>query len=312
MENSRLLQLQQRYDSGEARALYELVMQRRFGLSRTDILLGKDTNLSADDKAELEIIVQRIAKGEPVQYVLGYEEFCGRTFLVGPGVLIPRPETQQLVQLVQQHLPLGSRVLDVGTGSGCIAITLALAGYKVTALDVSEEALDYARRNAERLGAEVEFRKENIMTLSSSPDPSQPPLKGEERKSPFKGDLEGLNSSPFREGSLAAIVSNPPYICRKEAEDMDDNVLMHEPHLALFVPDDDPLLFYRAIADYGLKHLTAGGWLFFETNRAYAGQVGELLQQKGYKDVKIVKDQYDNERFVVGRLGNFAPSNSLL
>ena len=142
--------LRQRYGDGEARALYELIMQRRFGLSRTDLLLGKDTTLSANDKAELQIIVDRVAKGEPVHYVLGCEEFCGHTFLVGPGVLIPRPETQQLVGLVRQNVPLGSRVLDVGTGSGCIAITLALDGYRVSAIDVSDDALQIARRNAER------------------------------------------------------------------------------------------------------------------------------------------------------------------
>ena len=275
-----------RYGSGEARAIYELVMWRRFGLSRTDILLGKDTNLSADDKAELQIIIHRIAKGEPVQYVLGCEEFCGHTFLVGPGVLIPRPETQQLVQLVQSHVAPGSKVLDVGTGSGCIAITLALAGYRLTALDVSEEALDYARRNAGRLGAEVEFVKGNIQTLSNSPS------KGKTK--------EGL----ALEGEVwrgSAIVSNPPYVCEKEAAEMDENVLMHEPHLALFVPDDAPLLFYRAIADYGLQHLEAEGWLFFEANRAYAAQVGELLVQKGYTNVKTIKDEYDNDRFVCAR-----------
>jgi len=275
-----------RYGSGEARAIYELVMWRRFGLSRTDILLGKDTNLSADDKAELQIIIHRIAKGEPVQYVLGCEEFCGHTFLVGPGVLIPRPETQQLVQLVQSHVAPGSKVLDVGTGSGCIAITLALAGYWLMALDVSEEALDYARRNAGRLGAEVEFVKGNIQTLSNSPS------KGKTK--------EGL----ALEGEVwrgSAIVSNPPYVCEKEAAEMDENVLMHEPHLALFVPDDAPLLFYRAIADYGLQHLEAEGWLFFEANRAYAAQVGELLLQKGYTNVKTIKDEYDNDRFVCAR-----------
>lgn len=272
MVYERLHQLQQRYDPGEARALYELVMQRRFGLSRTDILLGKDTILSADDKAELQIIIDRIAKGEPVQYVLGCEEFCGRLFLVGPGVLIPRPETQQLVQLVQQHVTPGSSVLDVGTGSGCIAITLALAGYQLTAYDVSEEALDYARRNAKRLGAEVDFFQEDITACTQLPAscPSQ----------------------------FDAIVSNPPYVCWKETAEMDENVLLYEPHIALFVPDDDSLLFYRAIADYGQLHLVDNGKLFFETNRAYAGQVEELLRQKGYKEILIVRDQYDNERFV--------------
>lgn len=272
MVYERLHQLQQRYDPGEARALYELVMQRRFGLSRTDILLGKDTILSADDKAELQIIIDRIAKGEPVQYVLGCEEFCGRLFLVGPGVLIPRPETQQLVQLVQQHVTPGSSVLDVGTGSGCIAITLALAGYQLTAYDVSEKALDYARRNAKRLGAEVDFFQEDITACTQLPAscPSQ----------------------------FDAIVSNPPYVCWKETAEMDENVLLYEPHIALFVPDDDSLLFYRAIADYGQLHLVDNGKLFFETNRAYAGQVEELLRQKGYKEILIVRDQYDNERFV--------------
>lgn len=269
--------LLQKFGLGEARALYEFVMQHRFGLSRTDVLLGKDTTLSADDKAELQIIIDRIAKGEPVQYVLGSEDFCGRSFLVGPGVLIPRPETQQLVQLVEQYVTLGGSVLDVGTGSGCIAITLALAGYYLTAFDVSEEALSYARKNAERLGAEVDFVLEDITACTMLPAP---------------------HTSQFN-----AIVSNPPYICRKEAAEMDYNVLRHEPDLALFVPDDDPMLFYRVIADYGTQHLEDEGWLFFETNRAYTTQVGDLLQEKGYKDIKIIKDQYDNERFVIGRLG---------
>ena len=164
-----LQKLQEIYDSREARAIYELVLRRRFGLSRMDILLGKDTTLSADDKAELEIIIKRVAKGEPVQYVLGSEEFCGREFLVAPGVLIPRPETQQLVELVRQNVARGSRVLDIGTGSGCIAITLALDGYRVTALDVSEEALAIARKNAKRLVAEVEFVKGDILAPSPLP-----------------------------------------------------------------------------------------------------------------------------------------------
>lgn len=282
-----LQKLQQRYDPGEARALYELILKQRFGLSRTDILLGKDTTLSAKDNEELQIIINRVAKGEPVQYVLGSEEFCGRTFLVGPGVLIPRPETQQLVSLVEQNVAPGSKVLDVGTGSGCIAITLDLAGYKVTALDVSDEALAIAKQNAEQLGADVEFVKGDIKTLSNSP---------------LKGENAVCGSLPLKEGwGWSAIVSNPPYICESEASAMDANVLDHEPHLALFVPDDDPLLFYRAIADFGKQHLAEEGWLFFETNRAYAKQVGELLSEMGYKEVKVVKDEYDNNRFVWAR-----------
>ena len=279
--------LRQRYGVGEARVLYELVLGKRFGLSRTDILLGKDTTLSAKDKAELQIIIERIAKGEPVQYVLGCEEFCGHEFLVTPDVLIPRPETQQLVRLVMQNVAPGSKVLDIGTGSGCIAITLALAGYRVSAIDVSEEALAVARRNAERLGAEVDFRKEDI-ALSSAPSPEED---GREDSLPPRGEV----------WRWVCIVSNPPYICESEAAEMDDNVLLHEPHLALFVPDDDPLLFYRAIADYGLMHLSDEGWLFFEANRAYCRQVDSLLRKKGYADVRIIKDIFDNDRFVCAR-----------
>ena len=290
--------LRQRYGLGEARALYELIMERRFGLSRTDILLGKDTTLSAEDKAELEIIVDRVAKGEPVQYVLGCADFCGREFLVGPGVLIPRPETQELVRLVEQHLALGSTVLDIGTGSGCIAITLALAGYEVTALDVSDVALSFARRNAERLGAEVEFVKGDILKEKSEK------LKVK-NNSNLPKETENESNSDYSlftfHFSLDAIVSNPPYICESEASAMDGNVLDHEPHLALFVPDHDPLLFYRAISEFGLEHLAADGLLFFEVNRAYAEQVAELLLQKSYRETKIVKDQYDNNRFVWAR-----------
>lgn len=263
--------LQQRYDLGEARAIYELVLKQRFGLSRTDILLGKDTTLSAKDKEELQIIIDRVAKGEPVQYVLGCEEFCGRTFLVNPNVLIPRPETQLLVELVKQNVAPGNSVLDVGTGSGCIAITLALAGYKVTAIDVSDEALAIAKQNAEQLGAEVEFVKADIIQCS------------------------------IFNFQWSALVSNPPYICESEASAMDANVLDYEPHLALFVPDDDPLLFYRAISEFGREHLAEGGLIFFEVNRAYAEQVAEFLQQKGYEEVQVVKDEYDNNRFVWAR-----------
>ena len=273
--------LLQRYATGEARAIYELVVSRCFGLSRTDILLGKDTTLSAKDKAELQIIIDRVAKGEPVQYVLGSEEFCGHEFRVTPAVLIPRPETQLLVQFVGQNVPLGGRILDIGTGSGCIAVTLALAGYRVTATDISEDALACARGNAERLGAEVTFLGQDILS-------SLPPRAGE----------EGFRTTS---GGMDAIVSNPPYICEGEAREVDDNVLRYEPHLALFVPDDDPLLFYRAIADYGLQHLAAGGWLFLEGSSKRIGQVGELLSEKGYTEVNTRIDWYDNERFVCAR-----------
>ena len=293
-----LQKLQLRYGSSEGRALYELILGERFGFSRTDILLGKDTTLSAEEQAELQIIIDRVAYGEPVQYVLGHEEFCGRTFFVGSGVLIPRPETQQLVELVKQNVAPGSSVLDIGTGSGCIAISLALDGYKVTALDVSDEALAIAKQNAERLGAEIEFVKGDILKEKSEK------LKVK-NNSNLPKETENESNSDYSlftfHFSLDAIVSNPPYICESEASTMDANVLDHEPHLALFVPDDDPLLFYRAIADFGQEHLTNGGQIFFEVNRAYAEQVAELLQQKGYEEAQVEKDEYNNNRFVWAR-----------
>lgn len=292
--------LRQRYGKSEARALYELIMERRFGLSRTDILLGKGTTLSAEDKEELQIILERVAKGEPVQYVLGSEVFCGREFCVGSGVLIPRPETAELVRLVEQHLVPGSTVLDIGTGSGCIAITLALNGYKLTAVDVSDDALSYARRNAARLGADVQFVKADILRLVNSEK-----LKVKNKSilpEPRETEKGNIDFSFFTfHSSLSAIVSNPPYVCQSEASMMDDNVLLHEPALALFVPDDDPLCFYRAIADIGQRCLADGGLLFFETNRAFAKATGEMLRQKGYIDISIHKDQYENDRFVWAR-----------
>ncbi len=261
--------LQQRYTPGEARAIYRLLMEKRFGLSHTQLLLGKDTELSANERDELEIIMQRLLRGEPVQYVLGEADFCGRTFHVGPGVLIPRPETEGLVEIIRKHPP--TTLLDIGTGSGCIAVTLALEGFEVTAFDVSETALEVARGNAEALGAKVNFRHEDILHPSVTEEQWQ------------------------------IIVSNPPYVCRHEAEEMEAHVLDYEPAEALFVPDDDPLLFYRAILDYAREHLSGRGLLIFETNRAYSGHVENLMCRHGYIETAVVKDVFGNDRIVKGR-----------
>jgi release factor glutamine methyltransferase len=261
------------YEEGEARAIYRMVMELRFGLSQTDLLLGKDTDLSAEDQAELEIIMQRLLRKEPVQYVLGFAEFCGRRFSVEPGVLIPRPETQLLVEEASKLLSLMSSnekpsLLDIGTGSGCIAITMALKGCKVAAIDISPEALRIAGENACRMGVEVEFRCENILH----------PKEGDEH-----WDI---------------IVSNPPYVCQDEARQMAENVLLYEPHLALFVPDDNPLLFCRAISGYALRHLNPGGHLLMEINSAYGPQVKDLMQTAGFIDVCIRQDQFGRDRMV--------------
>lgn len=259
-----LQQLQKLYPPGEARAVWRTLMEVRFGLSHTDLLLGKDTNLSATAQTELEILAARLLEGEPIQYVLGQADFCGRTFRVAPGVLIPRPETQELVQLVGSG---AGRLLDIGTGSGCIAITLALAGWNVTATDISARALEIARENAQRLGAEVQFRHEDI-----------------------------LHPAPTSE-LWDVIVSNPPYVTRSEQTGMHRNVLCYEPHEALFVPDSDPLLFYRAVTDYAATHLSAGGTLCFEINCAYGPQMRQLLESAGYASVEILNDADRKPRF---------------
>ena len=263
------------YDAGEAKAIVRWVLDVRFGLSTADIYCGKVTQLSANDQAELEKIMLRLEKAEPVQYVLGAADFCGREFHVAPGVLIPRPETAELCHLIAQDG--GSDILDIGTGSGCIAITLALdiAQSKVTAWDISDDALRIAEGNAKALGAQVTFEHQDALNISHStllPPPSS------------------------RQWDV--IVSNPPYICRKEADEMEQNVLQYEPDTALFVPDDDPLLFYRHIMDYAIKALRQGGRLYYEINPIYADSIVERLLQLGFVGVTMIDDQFGKTRFI--------------
>lgn len=274
-----LKELQHVYPEGEAKAIHRMVMEVRFGLSQTDLLLGKDKDLSPEDLIRLEIIMHRLLRKEPVQYVLGEANFCGKDFHVEPGILIPRPETEDLIPLVSRYGKAQGSLLDIGTGSGCIAVTSALHGFQVTAIDISPIALRIAQMNAERYQADVEFLQEDILH-------------------PTECD---------RKWNI--IVSNPPYICQHEATDMEDNVLLYEPHVALFVPDEDPLLFYRTIIIYGTRHLTQGGTLLFETNRAFTLQVCDLMQEYGYTDCHPFNDRYGNPRFVVGHLKQENPWN---
>ena len=283
------------YDADEAKAIVRWVLDVRFGLSFTDILCGKVSELSADEQEELEKIMLRLEKGEPVQYVIGVADFCGRQFHVAPGVLIPRPETAELCRWITSH---GDRhlvrpnlteclspcevspceIIDIGTGSGCIAITLALEmpKAKVTAWDISDDALQIAQENAKALGADVTFEKRDILSSSNT--------------------IPTLFHIPSNEYDI--IVSNPPYICDKEKEAMEKNVLEHEPHLALFVPDDDPLLFYRAIAKYAIEALKPDGMLFFELNPIYAEDTESMLLDMGFKYTELRKDQYGKLRFL--------------
>lgn len=265
--------LTKRYDADEAKAIVRWVLDVRFNLSWADILCDRVSALSADDQAELEHIMVRLEQGEPVQYVLGIAYFYGRQFHVGPGVLIPRPETEELCQwcLSTVSAEWEGSILDIGTGSGCIACTLAAERphAKVTGWDISFKALRIASANAEALGANVHFELIDILTLSNY--------------EPNRWDI---------------IVSNPPYVCEKEKEQMEHHVLDHEPSLALFVPDDDPLLFYRAIAKYSLKSLTSGGQLYLEINPHYAADLVELLLDSGLAGIEVHNDQYGKQRMI--------------
>ena len=335
------------YNEREAQAIVRTVLDALFGMSLTDICLGKVTQLSADDTTRLEKIMQRLEKSEPVQYVLGSEWFAGRLFDVAPGVLIPRPETEDLVKWAcdeakekekednskeergkeekevskkreaqkKEEQPLSSplkeekeglrkgedaskkeeqllsslfknnkevpekgeeaphpSILDIGTGSGCIAITVALAlpQARVTAWDISTDALAIAAGNAHRLGASVRFEHQDAL------------------------------SAPDDEERWDVIVSNPPYICDRERADMSDNVLSYEPELALFVPDSDPLLFDRAIARYASKALKPGGRLLFETNTAYAHEVAQAMADEGFTAIEVRNDCFGKPRMVKG------------
>ncbi|UKK57155.1 peptide chain release factor N(5)-glutamine methyltransferase [Prevotella communis] len=273
-------QLTQVYDDYEAKAIARMVYEIRFGLMPSDLFIGKDTQLSTDDQKLLAEITQRLLTGEPVQYVLGEAEFGGRTFHVEPGVLIPRPETYELCQWIMEERRgkkeegRNTSILDIGTGSGCIACTLAaeLADAEVTAWDISDDALRIATENAKRTNVHVSFKKVDVLNTS---------LLNRER--PATG--------------LDIIVSNPPYICNKERATMERNVLEHEPELALFVPDDDPLLFYRTIARFAAKTLNPGGALYFEINPLHVSEMQQMLSEEGFSHTEIRNDQFGKQRF---------------
>lgn len=273
-------QLTQVYDDYEAKAIARMVYEVRFGLMPSDLFIGKDTQLSTDDQKLLAEITQRLLTGEPIQYVLGEAEFGGSTFHVEPGVLIPRPETYELCQWIMEERRgkkeegRNTSILDIGTGSGCIACTLAaeLADAVVTAWDISDDALRIATENAKRTNVHVSFEKVDVLNTSLL-----------NRESPATG--------------LDIIVSNPPYICNKERATMERNVLEHEPELALFVPDDDPLLFYRTIARFAAKTLNPSGALYFEINPLYVSEMQQMLSKEGFSHTEIRNDQFGKQRF---------------
>lgn len=269
-----------------------MLLEDLFSLSFADILCGATEHLSDADTLRLQQSVARLLDAEPLQYVTGTAFFCGHPFHVAPGVLIPRPETEWIVDtavnLVTSSAP---RILDIGTGSGCIAtsISLALADRHcyTEAWDISEDALRIATDNAERLGADVKFRRRDALKLEED-------FPAEENQ----GGAEVLIADNASTASWDIIVSNPPYICNREAADMHANVLQHEPHLALFVPDTDPLLFYRAIARYAMRSLRKGGWLLFECNTLYAHDTAQMASDMGFATSVVEDDCFGKPRFV--------------
>ena len=260
------------YSDSEALALAKMLLAEVFGFSTLELYGGKDKEFSEKHRSVLAEMIRRLQKNEPIQYIIGIESFCGLTFEVNSNVLIPRPETQELVSWIVEDCRADEavRILDVGTGSGCIPVSLAkqLPKAEVESWDISEGALEVASRNCERNGVKVLLRQKDV-----------------------------LNAAP--EGVFYdVIVSNPPYIADKEKVDMEANVLDWEPSLALFVPDEDPLLFYRKIALLGREMLKEGGSLYFEINRAYGQETSLMLSELGYNQIELKKDSWGNDRMI--------------
>lgn len=264
-------ELKELYSPGEIRTITSMILERELNISRIDILNCKFSQLSGEAAGKVEKIIDRLKKSEPIQYVFEEADFYDMKFKVNSDVLIPRPETEELVEWVLKSIgknPL--KILDIGTGSGCIAVTIAKKApqTEVHAWDISNGALRTARENAQLHGVEVTFSQKDILTEQSC-------------------------STQFD-----VIISNPPYICESERAEMENNVLNHEPHLALFVPDEEPLIFYDRISDFAIANLHRGGLLFFEINRAGGDAIERMLQEKGFGNIELRKDMSGNNRMI--------------
>jgi release factor glutamine methyltransferase len=258
-------QLSDYYPTDELRELAYWIVEETTGLTRSQIIMGHP----AIDIPSLNDILLRLKHHEPIQYIFGHTQWMGLDLQVNPATLIPRPETAELVEWIvsTQDKQSALHVLDIGTGSGCIAIALKkhCPAWQVQGIDISEEALEIAQQNAIHNGVDIQWKQMDI--LAEKPD------------------------------FIDIIVSNPPYICHKEKAAMDARVLEHEPHSALFVPDNDPLLFYRRIAS-----MKAAKMLYFEINEAYGQEVCEMMQELGYTDIQLKHDIYGKARMVFGRI----------
>ena len=264
-----------KYPHEELSAIIRAICCDMIGIPSTTYYIKERVTLTTEQEARLNEIILRLQQGEPLQYIEGKAPFCGMDFIVRPGVLIPRPETAELVEWIVSDCAMQNpRILDLGTGSGCIAIALSkmLTNAIVDACDISPEALSVAKENNLRNGSSVEFFPHDILNIETPP--------------------------PY---SYNILVSNPPYIKQSEAVEMEEQITKWEPHTALFVPNDDPLRFYRAIAEIGkTSTLQPGGAIYVEINQALGKETVELFESYGYKNVELRKDIYGNDRMVKG------------
>ncbi|RKS15036.1 peptide chain release factor N(5)-glutamine methyltransferase [Flavobacterium sp. 120] len=267
------------YDAGEAESFFYLILQEKHQLKRIDLALHPDLVFSEAEIVVWDSILEQLKLEIPVQYLLGKTSFYGLDFEVNENVLIPRPETEELVEwilsnnlIIQKSNPetSGLKILDIGTGSGCIAISLAknIPNAQVFAIDVSEKALATAKKNAEHNAVEVTFINQNIL------------------------ETEDLRQQ------FDIIVSNPPYVRNLEKEEIKKNVLDNEPHLALFVEDNDALIFYKKIAELARKNLSENGQLYFEINQYLGKETVDLLEKMNFKNIELRKDIYGNDRMI--------------
>lgn len=296
-------ELKNTYEKDEVETFIAYCFEEYLNLKRADIFLNFDVTISESELLKFNFAVKDLKQHKPIQYILGNADFYGLKFIVNPHVLIPRPETEELVELIisrtkkeesrvenqepgsenqelrsknqdVSHLLSQISILDIGTGSGCIPIALKknIPLTKVYALDISGEALEVAKQNAVMNNVDVEFFRHDI--------------------------LSAINQLPDPDLTFDIIVSNPPYICVSEKGQMHNNVLDHEPHLALFVNDNDPLLFYRSIADFALKNLKQKGKLYFEINQVFGLETKILLEKRGFKNIVLIKDINNNNRIL--------------
>lgn len=267
--------LKDSYPSSEIGSFTRLIMEQVCGLKPHNLLFCKDKQLSETEKTKIRQIVERLKTHEPIQYILGKADFYGRLFQVGPSVLIPRPETEELVErVIEDYNGKEVKILDAGTGSGCIAVTLKryLKTSEIIAVDISAAALEIARKNARSQGTSIIFIRTDLLSLQKS-----------DMDIPFIFDV---------------IVSNPPYVKNSEKAFMEKNVLDYEPHQALFVPDDDPLIFYRQIAQLGKRKLKKEGQLYFEINAQCGQEMKEMLEYEGYQKIELFQDIFGKDRII--------------